>query len=47
MATRAPNRTALTRDPEATQQAILAAATHEFARYGLDGARVDRIAARA
>lgn len=47
MATRAPVRTAVGRDPEATQQAILAAATHEFARHGLDGARVDRIAARA
>ncbi|MBW7924187.1 MAG: TetR family transcriptional regulator [Burkholderiaceae bacterium] len=47
MPTRAPRRTAVVRDPEATQQAILAAATHEFARYGLDGARVDRIAARA
>ncbi|HVL58757.1 MAG TPA: TetR/AcrR family transcriptional regulator [Burkholderiaceae bacterium] len=36
-----------TRDPEATRAAILAAATGEFARYGLGGARVDRIAARA
>ena len=30
-----------------TQQKILEAATAEFARYGLGGARVDRIAARA
>ena len=30
-----------------TRQKILEAATHEFARYGLGGARVDRIAARA
>jgi AcrR family transcriptional regulator len=36
-----------TRDPERTRQKILAAATEEFARYGLGGARVDRIAARA
>jgi AcrR family transcriptional regulator len=35
------------RDPERTRQKILAAATEEFARYGLGGARVDRIAARA
>jgi AcrR family transcriptional regulator len=35
------------RDSERTQAAILAAATHEFARHGLGGARVDRIAARA
>ncbi len=36
-----------TRDATRTQSAILAAATHEFARYGLGGARVDRIAKRA
>lgn len=30
-----------------TRQKILEAATHEFARYGLGGARVDRIATRA
>jgi AcrR family transcriptional regulator len=36
-----------TRDALRTQAAILAAATHEFARYGLGGARVDRIALRA
>lgn len=35
------------RDPERTRQKILAAATDEFARYGLGGARVDRIARRA
>src|SRR5256885_13813045 len=35
------------RDPERTRAAILAAATDEFARYGLGGARVDRIAERA
>jgi AcrR family transcriptional regulator len=35
------------RDPERTRQRILDAATVEFARYGLGGARVDRIAARA
>jgi len=35
------------RDPERTRQKILAAATEEFARYGLGGARVDRIAERA
>src|SRR5689334_24240710 len=35
------------RDAGRTQGAILAAATREFARYGMGGARVDRIAARA
>ena len=35
------------RDPERTRQNILDAATAEFARYGLGGARVDRIAGRA
>ena len=35
------------RDPERTRQKILAAATDEFARFGLGGARVDRIAQRA
>jgi AcrR family transcriptional regulator len=35
------------RDSERTQAAIMAAATQEFARHGLGGARVDRIAARA
>ena len=35
------------RDPDRTRGAILDAATAEFARYGLGGARVDRIAAAA
>jgi AcrR family transcriptional regulator len=35
------------RDPERNQGRILKAALEEFARYGLSGARVDRIAARA
>jgi AcrR family transcriptional regulator len=35
------------RDPGRTKQSILASATAEFARYGLGGARVDRIAERA
>jgi AcrR family transcriptional regulator len=35
------------RDPARNQDRILKAATAEFARYGLGGARVDRIAARA
>ena len=35
------------RDPERNQERILRAATREFARFGLGGARVDRIAARA
>src|SRR5438552_10470176 len=35
------------RDAERTRRAILAAATDEFARHGLGGARVDRIAARS
>jgi AcrR family transcriptional regulator len=35
------------RDPDRTRGRILEAATREFARYGLGGARVDRIAARA
>ncbi|HEY1461437.1 MAG TPA: TetR/AcrR family transcriptional regulator [Casimicrobiaceae bacterium] len=35
------------RDPERTRASILAAATAEFARHGLGGARVDRIAERA
>jgi AcrR family transcriptional regulator len=36
-----------TRDAARTQAGILEAATQEFARFGLGGARVDRIAARA
>ena len=35
------------RDPERSRERILRAATGEFARHGLGGARVDRIAARA
>ena len=35
------------RDPARNQERILGAATEEFARFGLGGARVDRIAARA
>lgn len=35
------------RDPERTRARILDAATREFARYGLGGARVDRIASGA
>jgi AcrR family transcriptional regulator len=35
------------RDPERTRRRILDAATAEFARYGLGGARIDRIARRA
>jgi AcrR family transcriptional regulator len=38
---------ALARDADASRARILAAATGEFARHGLSGARVDRIAARA
>ena len=40
-------RKAQVRDPDATQARILVAATQEFAKHGLGGARVDRIAARA
>ncbi len=36
-----------TRDPAGTRSRILEAATAEFARFGLGGARVDRIAVRA
>ena len=35
------------RDATATRQRILDHATAEFARYGIAGARVDRIAAAA
>jgi AcrR family transcriptional regulator len=35
------------RDPQRTRESILASATAEFARHGLGGARVDRIALRA
>ncbi len=37
----------LRRDPAKNQERILKAATAEFSRYGLGGARVDRIAERA
>jgi TetR/AcrR family transcriptional regulator len=52
MATRKPSRgSARTngagRDPERTRRRILDAATVEFARHGLGGARIDRIARRA
>jgi len=40
-------RRAVTRDPERTRAAILAAATQEFTAKGLTGARVDAIAKRA
>jgi AcrR family transcriptional regulator len=40
-------RSAAIRDPKGTQARILDAATEEFAQFGLGGARVDRIAARA
>jgi AcrR family transcriptional regulator len=46
-ATARPSAPRPTRDALRTQAAILAAATKEFARYGLGGARVDRIALRA
>jgi len=36
-----------TRDPDASKESILVAATQEFAELGLAGARVDRIAERA
>ena len=35
------------RNPEKTRSDLLKAATREFARYGFDGARVDRIVQRA
>lgn len=43
-ATKAPQRA---RNPELTKRDILVAAREEFCEYGLDGARVDRIAERA
>jgi AcrR family transcriptional regulator len=42
-----PPRKTQIRDPDATQARILTAATQEFAKHGLGGARVDRIATRA
>jgi AcrR family transcriptional regulator len=44
---RGPQPASRTRDPEGTRARILEAATREFARSGLGGARVDRIAERA
>ncbi|MER5430923.1 TetR family transcriptional regulator [Streptomyces sp. NPDC002588] len=38
---------ATTRDPEATRARIFDAAVSEFARHGIAGARIDRIAAEA
>jgi len=46
-ARRRPARQPGTRDPAGTRSRILEAATNEFARFGLGGARVDRIATRA
>jgi len=43
----AVHRAATRRDPDGNRGRILAAALEEFARHGLGGARVDRIAARA
>jgi AcrR family transcriptional regulator len=43
----APRGNGAGRDPERTRRRILEAATAEFARYGLGGARIDRIARRA
>jgi AcrR family transcriptional regulator len=42
-----PKRKTQVRDPDATQARILVAATQEFSKHGLGGARVDRIATRA
>src|SRR5947209_12275551 len=42
-----PARRTVTRDPERTRAAILAAATQEFTANGLTGGRVDAIAQRA
>ena len=42
-----PSAPRLPRDADRTRAGILAAATDEFARHGLGGARVDRIALRA
>jgi AcrR family transcriptional regulator len=44
---RGAQRAVRTRDPEGTRIRILDAALGEFARHGLGGARVDRIATRA
>jgi AcrR family transcriptional regulator len=45
--TKTPRRSSGERDPERTRATILAAATEEFSARGLDGARVDDIAARS
>jgi AcrR family transcriptional regulator len=45
--TKAPRRPSGERDPERTRASILAAATQEFTAHGLNGARVDEIAARS
>jgi AcrR family transcriptional regulator len=42
----APERTPRKNDPEQTKRDIIAVATKEFARLGLSGARIDRIAAQ-
>lgn len=42
-----PSRRPIRRDPDASRQRILAAATEVFAEQGLDGARVDEIADRS
>ena len=47
LAATAASKVVATRDPDATRARILDAATQEFARYGLGGARVDRIATQA
>ncbi|WP_431862057.1 TetR family transcriptional regulator [Azospirillum sp.] len=44
---RKPRKAGTPRDPEGTRARILAAARDEFARHGLGGARVDRIAEAA
>jgi AcrR family transcriptional regulator len=45
--TEAPARAGRPKDSAATKELLLAAATEEFSEYGLAGARIDRIAARA
>lgn len=42
-----PGRVAAPRDAGATRRKLLAAARREFAAFGIDGARIDRIAAQA
>jgi AcrR family transcriptional regulator len=43
----APASTPRTRNPQATKARLVAAATQEFAAYGIAGARIDRIEAAA